>query len=198
MWALRLLAVCWLLFAGLCSGSVLEFQRLDVSSPHFDVDAGWSGGERWQRLSSAASVPLKGWNSYDGWDWSVTERDMIGNMDYLAANLSRFGYSIAVVDYYWYLDLDASTMYLDGYGRLQPDTNRFPASADGAGFKKLAAYAHSKGLLFGIHTSRPHATLAHARSMRRRAALLLRHSSEPALIPLSAAPLTLWRCGVVL
>ena len=163
MLSARLVAALLLLLAvsGLCSATLVDFHRLDVHSPDFDVDAGWSASERWQRLRSAASAPLKGWNSYDGWDWSVTERDIIANIDYVAANLSSSGYTIVTIDYYWYLDLDAETMYLDEYGRLQPDTNRFPASSDGAGFKKLAAYAHSKGLLFGIHTSQRHAPHAH-------------------------------------
>ena len=54
-------------------------------------------------------------------------------------------------------------MILDEYGRLQPDPKRFPSSTQEAGFKKLAAYAHSKGLLFGIHTSRhPRNTAQHS------------------------------------
>ena len=46
-------------------------------------------------------------------------------------------------------------MYIDDYGRVQPDPNRFPSSGTSNGFKKLAAYAHANGLLFGIHTSQP-------------------------------------------
>ena len=137
-----------------CSASYADFLKLDATSPEFDVDLGQSAEARWTRLQRFASTPLKGWNSYDGWDWSVTERDVVGNMDYLAANLSSLGYVIATIDYYWYMDLDAQTLYLDQYGRLQPDPNRFPSSNGNAGYKKLAAYAHSKGLLFGIHTMR--------------------------------------------
>ena len=79
---------------------------------------------------------------------------MRGNMDYLSTHLLQFGYGIATVDYYWYLDLNERTMYLDEYGRLQPDPNRFPSSNGGQGFRALSAYAHSRGLLFGIHTMR--------------------------------------------
>ena len=52
------------------------------------------------------------------------------------------------------MDLNAQTIYLDEFGRLQPDPNRFPSSMGEQGFTALAAYAHSKGLLFGIHTMR--------------------------------------------
>jgi hypothetical protein len=43
---------------------------------------------------------------------------------------------------------------MDEYGRLIPAVNRFPSSANGAGFKPLADYVHSKGLKFGIHIMR--------------------------------------------
>jgi hypothetical protein len=43
---------------------------------------------------------------------------------------------------------------MDEYGRLFPAVNRFPSSANGAGFKSLADYVHSKGLKFGIHIMR--------------------------------------------
>jgi hypothetical protein len=43
---------------------------------------------------------------------------------------------------------------MDEYGRLLPAVNRFPSSANGAGFKPLADYIHSKGLKFGIHIMR--------------------------------------------
>ena len=182
-----------------------------AASPWSDVDAGWSGEERLRRLHAFASVPFKGWNSYDGWDWSVTEKDVVGNIDFIAANLSSSGYSIVVVDYYWYhstahhstaqhgttqhrtstrglpcrsdcphsrlcslpsssflclstvagvvsvrryMALDEVTLFVDEYGRVQPDPTRFPSSVGSQGFAKLAAYAHSKGLLFGIHTMR--------------------------------------------
>ena len=52
------------------------------------------------------------------------------------------------------MDLNARVVYADEFGRLQPDPNRFPSSMGSQGFKALAAYAHSLGLLFGIHTMR--------------------------------------------
>ena len=40
------------------------------------------------------------------------------------------------------------------YGRLIPDTVKYPSAKAGAGFKPLADYIHSKGLKFGIHVMR--------------------------------------------
>ena len=87
----------------LAGGSMIEFDRVDIYSTDFDVDWGVSPSEsdRLTRLKAFASTPLKGWNSYDGWDWSVTKKDVIGNIDYVAANLARFGYQIVTVDYFW-------------------------------------------------------------------------------------------------
>ena len=43
---------------------------------------------------------------------------------------------------------------MDGNGILIPAVNRFPSSADGAGFKPLADWVHEQGLKFGIHIVR--------------------------------------------
>ena len=48
----------------------------------------------------------------------------------------------------------ASQFSMDGNGRYVPAENRFPSSANGAGFKPLADYIHSLGLKFGIHILR--------------------------------------------
>lgn len=112
----------------------------------------------------ALSAP-KGWNSYDYYDTSVTERDIMANADYMAEHLKSFGYEYVVVDIEWY-SRDAGTRRpevqyipfgddaMDAYGRLQPAENRFPSSADGTGFTQLAAYVHQLGLKFGIHIMR--------------------------------------------
>ena len=42
----------------------------------------------------------------------------------------------------------------DANGILIPAVNRFPSSANGAGFKPLADWVHAKGLKFGIHIVR--------------------------------------------
>ena len=61
---------------------------------------------------------------------------------------------LRAADWYWYLDLNNVTTYLDAYGRPQPDVNRWPLSTGMRGFKRLTDYIHSKGMLFGLHVMR--------------------------------------------
>lgn len=106
-----------------------------------------------------------GWNSYDYYDTTVTEADVKRNADYMADKLLEYGWEYVVVDIEWYAKgagsrrneyqyIPFSTLYMDEYSRLLPDPDRFPSSRDGAGFKPLADYVHSKGLKFGIHIMR--------------------------------------------
>ncbi len=102
-----------------------------------------------------------GWNSWDSFGAAVTEEEVKANADYLAKNLQQFGWKYIVVDIQWYASTAKGHTYLPGaklemdvYGRLIPAVNRFPSAANGAGFKPLADYVHSKGLLFGIHIMR--------------------------------------------
>lgn len=70
-----------------------------------------------------------GWNSWDCYGASVTEKELRQNIDYMAGHLRD-------------------------NGRLMPAPNRFPSAANGKGFKEIADYTHSKGLKFGIHIMR--------------------------------------------
>ena len=97
-----------------------------------------------------SNLSVKGLNSYNGFNWGVNELMLIANIDYVAANLSQFGYNIVCIDYHWYMATSLQTMYMDEFGRLIPDPNRFPSSQGNQRFKQIAAYAHSQGLLFGI------------------------------------------------
>lgn len=112
-----------------------------------------------------APLPPMGWNSYDYYDTTVTEADVKRNADYMADKLLEYGWEYVVVDIEWYAKgagsrrseyqyIPFSTLYMDEYSRLLPDPDRFPSSRDGAGFKPLADYVHSKGLKFGIHIMR--------------------------------------------
>lgn len=103
-----------------------------------------------------------GWNSWDCFGVSVTEQDIKDNADYIAANLKEYGWEYVVVDLGWYAP-DATVQnykkygleqLIDDHGRLIPCPEKFPCSADGSGFKKLADYVHSLGLKFGIHIMR--------------------------------------------
>ena len=119
-----------------------------------DVDCGISREDRDNRLFSIASRPLLGYNFYDGFDWCFNQTDVLFAVDYVASNLKPLGYTLIMIEYYWYLDLNSETMYLDQWGRPQPDPNRFSSSIGEQGFRQLGAYIHSKGLLFGLHTMR--------------------------------------------
>jgi hypothetical protein len=108
-----------------------------------------------------APTPPMGWNSYDAYCGDVTEPEVKGNADYLAAHLLRYGWNYVVIDFYWYFshtfpnqEQEKWEYNLDEYGRLVPAPNRFPSSAQGQGFKPLADYLHRKGLKFGIHIMR--------------------------------------------
>ena len=108
-----------------------------------------------------APTPPMGWNSWDSFGPTVRENEVKANADAMAAKLAKFGWQYVVVDIEWfqpnarahgYIPRGAVTM--DPYGRFIPSLNRFPSAANGAGFKPLADYVHSKGLKFGIHIMR--------------------------------------------
>ncbi len=108
-----------------------------------------------------AATPPMGWNSWDCFGPSVREDEVIANADYMASHLLPYGWDTVVVDIQWYEPAARSHGYrpnadlvMDEYGRLLPALNRFPSAANGAGFKPLAEYIHSKGLKFGIHILR--------------------------------------------
>lgn len=115
--------------------------------------------------NNAAVFPPMGWNSYDYYDTTVTEKDVRANADYMAKNLKQYGWQYIVIDIQW-SDPDAGTQRpnvqyipfshfcIDEYSRQIPAENRFPSSKCGNGFKPLADYIHSLGLKFGIHIMR--------------------------------------------
>lgn len=115
--------------------------------------------------NAVAKKPPMGWNSYDYYDTTVTEKDVRANAEYMAAHLEPYGYEYIVIDIQW-SDPNAgknrpreqyvsfSHICLDECSRQIPAENRFPSSANGAGFKPLADYIHNLGLKFGIHIMR--------------------------------------------
>ncbi len=113
-------------------------------------------------ISEWAKRPPMGWNSWDCFSVSVTEDEVRQNADFVAKNLKEFGWEYIVVDLAWFAPGADHTNYkndnipqlIDEYGRLIPDPEKFPSSANGAGFKPLADYVHSLGLKFGIHIMR--------------------------------------------
>lgn len=108
-----------------------------------------------------APTPPMGWNSWDAYGTTVTEAEVKANADVMAAQLKPFGWKYIVIDIQWYEPNAKAHGYrpnaqlaMDAHGRLIPATNRFPSSEQGRGFRPLADYLHSHGLLFGIHILR--------------------------------------------
>ncbi|WP_327000151.1 alpha-galactosidase [Dactylosporangium sp. NBC_01737] len=115
--------------------------------------------------NGAANTPPMGWNSYDSYNWNVTEAQVKANADYMRDNLRQFGWQYIVIDWAWYYpgggtgspNQDANLqprLRLDGNGRPLPDTVRFPSATGTNGFKPLADYLHAAGLKFGVHLMR--------------------------------------------
>lgn len=111
--------------------------------------------------SSSAPTPPMGWNSWDSYGTTVREEQVKANADWMAEHLAKYGWKYIVVDIQWYEPnaqghdyKPGAPLTMDEFGRLLPAVNRFPSSANGAGFKPLADYVHSKGLKFGIHIMR--------------------------------------------
>lgn len=91
----------------------------------------------------------------------MTEKEIRGNAEYMAANLKEFGWEYVIVDIQWYEPGAISSHYrpfvpltTDEYSRLIPAANRFPSASNGNGFRPLSDYIHSLGLKFGIHIMR--------------------------------------------
>lgn len=107
------------------------------------------------------NIAPMGWNSWDCYGAAVDEATIRKNADFMEKNLKLFGWEYVVVDIQWSEPTADSHAYhpftelcMDEYGRLIPAENRFPSSANGAGFAPLAEYVHSLGLKFGIHIMR--------------------------------------------
>jgi alpha-galactosidase len=124
-------------------------------------------------FKSWAQKPPMGWNSYNCYGAAVTEKEVRANSEYMAGKLKELGWEYIVVDYCWSyphppgsiqnnppqfrMKLDGSYvpwLAMDQFGRLLPDTRKFPSSYPENGFKPLADYVHSMGLKFGIHIMR--------------------------------------------
>ncbi len=108
-----------------------------------------------------APTPPMGWNSWDYFGTTLNEAQAREQADAMAAALKPAGYDVFTVDIQWYEPnaqghdyKDGAPLELDAYSRLQPAVKKFPSAAQGAGFKPLADYVHSKGLRFGIHIMR--------------------------------------------
>lgn len=115
-----------------------------------------------------ASLPPRGWNSYDSFCWIVSEEEFLQNSGIVAQRLHSHGYEYVVLDYLWYRKhvpgayIDSLGFDLiDEWGRMVPDPNRWPSSSGGKGFTEVARRVHAMGLKFGIHVMRGISTQAY-------------------------------------
>ena len=121
--------------------------------------------------AAVSQTPPMGWNSYDAFNFSVTEAEFKASVDTMAKKYLQYGWNYAVVDWCWSFPgmgtqgtpnqgwnatgtTVTTRLNMDAYGRPMPDTVRHPSAKGGLGFKPLADYTHSKGLKFGIHLMR--------------------------------------------
>jgi hypothetical protein len=102
-----------------------------------------------------------GWNSWDCFGTTVTEKQIREQTDFMAENLKSHGWQYIVVDIQWYEPgskgheyREGAKLSMDEFSRLVPAPEKFPSATNGQGFKPLADYVHSKGLKFGIHMMR--------------------------------------------
>ncbi|CAL9323532.1 hypothetical protein SUDANB180_00867 [Streptomyces sp. enrichment culture] len=105
--------------------------------------------------------PPMGWNSWDCYGPTVTEREVLANAEFMARRPLPYGWDTVVVDIQWYEPTARAHGYnpdaplvLDAYGRQLPAPNRFPSAAAGAGFAPLARRVHQLGPRFGLHVMR--------------------------------------------
>ncbi len=116
-----------------------------------------------QTSKTLAETPPMGWNSWDCFGMDVTEDQIKATADFMAEHLKDYGWEYIVLDMGWNYGEGLNTsnfrkrnppQCIDSYGRLIPNIEKFPSSANGNGLKTLADYIHGKGLKFGIHIMR--------------------------------------------
>lgn len=103
-----------------------------------------------------ALTPPMGWSTWDAYGRGIDEAEFKANASVLAG-IRQYGWQYVLMDWGWYMAAPSATsaeareFVWNANGILLPATNRFPSSADGAGFKPLADWVHAQGLKFGIH-----------------------------------------------
>src|ERR1043165_3220131 len=100
-------------------------------------------------MTILAATPPMGWNSWNSFATTITEAQARETAAIMREKLLPHGYDVFTVDIKWYEPHAPSYEYnrvatptLDAHGRVIPAPNRFPSSADGSGFTKLAAAVH--------------------------------------------------------
>lgn len=111
-------------------------------------------------------VPPRGWNSYDAYGSSVTEKQMLDNARVMRDRLGPMGFDLVTLDYCWSHpdpgpvanpdqgpDL-APRLAMDAYARLLPAVERFPSAEGGKGLQAFGEALHAMGQRFGLHMMR--------------------------------------------
>ena len=129
----------------------------------------WAQTEDMATFRTWAMTPPMGWNSWDCYYSSVTEKEVLQNAQYLVDNdLVRHGWEYVVIDIRWYCNHPSlgggnynqrgtQDYVLDEYGRYLPSPSRFPSCMEdgvNVGFRPLAEKLHRMGLKLGIHIMR--------------------------------------------
>lgn len=142
---------------------ILALIGLALSSCSLQAQDGMATFRTW------AQTPPMGWNSWDCYYSSVTEKEVMQNARYMVDNnLAQHGWEYVVVDIRWYCNhpsLGAGNYnqkgtqdyVLDEFGRYLPSPSRFPSAmvnGRNEGFKAMADKLHEMGLKFGIHIMR--------------------------------------------
>ncbi|MDR3147377.1 MAG: glycoside hydrolase family 27 protein [Treponema sp.] len=113
--------------------------------------------------NQCALTPPMGWNSWDCYAATVTEKQLLQNAEYMARYLLPHGWEYTVCDIQWYEPLAGTgageyrpfaVLCMDEYSRLIPAESRFPSCKGEKGFRPIADRIHSMGLKFGIHIMR--------------------------------------------
>ncbi|KAK7306164.1 hypothetical protein VNO77_44087 [Canavalia gladiata] len=114
-----------------------------------------------------ASIPPRGWNSYDSFSWTISEEEFLQSAEIVSKRLHDHAYEYVVVDYLWYRRKVKGAYHdslgfdvIDEWGRMLPDPGRWPSSQNGKGFTEIANQVHSMDLKFGIHVMRGISTQA--------------------------------------
>lgn len=104
--------------------------------------------------------PVMGFNTFDGYGWSVTEEEFHRNVIFCDKELKPYGYTYMTLDFMWSTpgrdNPDQNEDFtpwrnMDRYGRLIPAPDRFPSSVAQLSLKPLADLVHTRGMKFGLH-----------------------------------------------
>lgn len=114
-------------------------------------------------MISQRTIPVMGYNTFNGYGWSITEQELKDNALFVDKELKPFGYTYITLDFMWSTpgrdnrdNPDQNEQYLpwrnmDRYGRLVPAPDRFPSSVANLSLKPIADYLHGRELKFGLH-----------------------------------------------